>query len=229
MDLNTITTFVLGMGVGYVIVSLAESWLHNKVQHARTRTRRFWNRYAIPGRLFHRSYYSHHVVHHFRTFRDCYTRQFRDDLEQRKLDASLPADIADAIINERYGLTIKGFGIFRYVAPILPSFVILFMFTSWAFFFGTLVFAIIYPLLSKIIHPWLHCTYANINTEAPWLLPWLFRTKYVKAMVINHYMHHRYLYCNYNLLLGGDYLLGTHREASPEDLHDMRTMGLLID
>ena len=65
--------------------------------------------------------------------------------------------------------------------------------------------------------------------EAPWPIRWLFTMRYMKAVICDHYLHHRYLDCNYNLVLGGDYLLGRHRTATEADLQHMRRLGLAVD
>jgi hypothetical protein len=55
----------------------------------------------------------------------------------------------------------------------------------------------------------------------------LAKSAYFKYLAKHHWLHHRYIDCNYNLMLGGDYLLGVWRGATDEDVGAMRSIGLL--
>jgi len=48
-------------------------------------------------------------------------------------------------------------------------------------------------------------------------------------MARNHYMHHRYVASNFNLVLGGDLLRGKYRVSSPADIAEMQRLGLRTD
>ncbi len=51
----------------------------------------------------------------------------------------------------------------------------------------------------------------------------------MKAVIRNHFMHHRYPNHNFNLLLGGDYLLGYHKVPSKEDKREMTKIGIPLN
>jgi len=84
------------------------------------------------------------------------------------------------------------------------------------------------PLLSHCIHPYLHMTHAQALGAAPKATAWLLRRRYFRAMARSHYMHHRYVAVNFNLLLGGDVLRGCHRMPDEKDLLAMRRLGLPV-
>jgi hypothetical protein len=69
------------------------------------------------------------------------------------------------------------------------------------------------------------------TTEAsvPTLLGLLMDSRYIRAVRRHHYLHHKYLDCNFNLLLGGDWLLGVHRSPTPANLDAMSEIGIRRD
>ena len=83
--------FFLGVAVGYVVVSLCESFFHRSVHHAPAMLRSIWNKLGWPGRALLRSWYGHFVVHHHLTFRSSHVAQFSRRDEQPKLDSFLIA------------------------------------------------------------------------------------------------------------------------------------------
>ena len=220
---------LLGICVGYLLVSLAESFLHNHVAHASAAVRRMWKKTKWFYKWFDRPFYSHHVVHHFLTYRVDYVTQFKDKADHAQIDRSILDDYASGIKKERYGLTLRGMGILRFVAPVAPLFVILPLMFGWFTFIGSLLPLAAYPWMSMVVHPWLHRPHAEVDEYAHPIIVALFRTKYMKLVVQNHFMHHKYTDCNFNLLLGGDLLLGVYRRPSHEDLIEMRKLGLLVD
>lgn len=220
---------LIGLMLGYVIASLTESSLHRLIKHAGPRGRSTWRGHPDIFRPFIRAHHSHHVVHHALTFRQDFVTQFRDDAEKELLDQQLTGSFGDLIRRERYGLTLRGSGILAFNVPILP-FVPLIGFTlgPWVLL-GALPGLFAYSAITIFLHPYLHRRHDQALMEAPPILRWLLKTRFVKSAARNHYLHHRYLHCNYNLLLGGDYLLGQHRAATAEDLIDMRRLGVPVD
>jgi hypothetical protein len=65
--------------------------------------------------------------------------------------------------------------------------------------------------------------------EAPTLTGWLLKRWYFRVMARNHFMHHRYVASNFNLVLGGDLLRGRWRKPQEKDLAEMMRVGLRID
>jgi hypothetical protein len=221
---------LLGLLVGYLLATLAESFLHHHVAHAGARVRKFWLRHPRFFAPFLRSYYSHHVIHHARTYRGDYVTQFRSKEEQEALDRAMPPHWLERIKREEYGLTLKGWGILLFVGPVLPVVPLLYWLAGpWTTGAAVVPLLFVYPLMSKWIHPLLHLAHDDALGRATPLQAWLLRTRYMKAVLRGHYLHHRYITCNYNLLLGGDFLRGVHRRSSPRDLEEMARLGLPVD
>ena len=62
------------------------------------------------------------------------------------------------------------------------------------------------PLLSRCFRPYLHMPHQRALRQAPAVTAWLLERRYFRAMARSHFMHHRYMANNFNLLLGGDVL-----------------------
>lgn len=228
--LPILADLLLGFLLGYVLATLAESFLHRNVQHASSRVRRFWLRYPRLFAPFLRAYYSHHTIHHARTFRHDYVTQFRDEREKQRVDREMPPEWAERIKGEDYGLTLKGWGVLLFLLPVLPAVpAVYFLLGPWVCAGTLLPLLVVYPLMSKWIHPLLHSPHDAAAGRTSALGRWLLKTRYMKAVVRGHYLHHRYINCNYNLLLGGDYLLGAHRRPGAGDLKEMARLGLPVD
>jgi len=227
--MSIIAQIIAGLGIGYLVATLTESSLHRLIKHARTGGRAVWKRYP---RLFHpflRAFYSHHVVHHVLTFRQDFITQFRNKAEKEELDKQLIGAFGELIRREQYGLTLRGYGILAFNAPILPFVPLIgFALGPWALL-GALPGLCAYSSITIFLHPYLHRRHVDAIREAPPLIRLLLKTSFVKAAARNHYLHHRYLRCNYNLLLGGDYLLGQHKAATKQDILDMRRLGVPVD
>jgi len=149
-------------------------------------------------------YYSHHVVYHKLTFQTAYTIQFDSKEEQEKLDRFLIKIFGKTDSKQAYGLTVNS--IYEYMMFLLPALVLL---PILAFFLDLseelLVFALplTFPLLlSKYIHPVLH---DELEEKS-----WGYNNWYVRLIYKTHYIHHLDDGKNFNLLWGGDWLMGTY-------------------
>lgn len=225
-----VAQLALGLAAGYVIASLIESFMHQHVSDAPLKSVQAWMRFPRLSWYFVRTRYSHHVVHHMRTFRKDHVTQFRSEEEQRVLDAELLERGAHGriIMQSRYAVKLHGSGALVFIAPLLPAIPVMGLLAgTWATL-GTCLALSFPPLLSNFIHPYLHMPHQKALAEAPPVTSWLLRTWYFRAMVRNHFMHHRYVASNFNLLLGGDLLRGRYRKPSQKDLSDMRALGLPI-
>jgi hypothetical protein len=65
-------------------------------------------------------------------------------------------------------------------------------------------------------------------TTYPAALHFVFSTRYFRFIARHHWIHHQYPDYNFNLLPGGDFLLGRHRQPVPADLQDMAVAGLRL-
>jgi hypothetical protein len=120
-------------------------------------------------------------------------------------------------------------GLVTYNLTIVPIVSIVCMLAGpWALA-GALPMLTVAPVLAMFIHPYLHRDHEAATREAPALVALLLRTRYFRALSRHHFLHHKYPNCNFNLLLGGDYPLGTHRSPSAQDLSEMAAIGILVD
>ena len=220
---------IAGLGIGYAVASFTESTLHRLIKHARSGGRAVWNRHPRVFLPFVRAFYSHHVVHHALTFRQDYVTQFRDEAEKQELDRQLTGEFGELIRREQYGLTLRGSGILAFNAPIIPFVPLIGLTLGPWVLLGALPGLFAYSGITIFLHPYLHRRYSDSIRDAPPILRWLLRTKFIRAAARNHYLHHRYIRCNYNLLLGADYVLGQHRAATLQDIEDMRRLGLPVE
>lgn len=220
---------IMGLCVGYAAISLAESFLHKNVQHASTKTLAFWRRHPRLFKPFLRAYYAHHVIHHIKTFRQNHVTQFESSGEKAAVDALLDNTHGDGIKRERYGVTLVGLGVLRFIAPVSFLIPLLYLVGGPFVLAGALVPIVVYPMMSKFIHPCLHMRHDEALRAASGFKRWLLQTHYMKFIARHHYLHHRHMKYNFNLLWGGDFLLGVHRRPSSKDLVKMRALGLPTD
>ena len=57
----------------------------------------------------------------------------------------------------------------------------------------------------------------------------MLKTGYIQSLRQHHYLHHRYSDYNFNLLLGGDVVLGRYRVPTTQDWDEMYRLGLVVD
>jgi hypothetical protein len=227
MCFHIIAHVVFGLCLGYVVATFSESFFHHHVGHARSRLLQFWARYPIIGKPFLDAYYEHHIIHHARTFRKDFVTQFRSPEEEAKLYEKMPPTRRDMIKDEEYGVTLKGFGVLMFVLPVTPAVPILYLlFGFWVTLGAMFPMFIVYPLMSKWIHRMIHMRDDDVLHKCSKLEIWIMNTRYIRRVIQGHFLHHEYVLCNFNLLLGGDYLRHYHREPSEKDLAKMRSVGL---
>jgi len=218
-----------GVVCGYVVISLCESFFHRRIQHAGPVSRRGYRKAGTLGRALLEAWYSHHVVHHFLTFRTNHVTQFASEHEQAEVDAFLKARNFHTFIMCRYGviLGVEFRDYVRYIGPTLPIFGSVCVVGGPGFALGAFVPLVLWPMLAQFVHPYLHLPRDDVLASGPLAIRLLARTPYFRVLARHHWLHHKYTSCNYNLLLGGDFLLGVWRGASPRDLDEMRAIGLI--
>ena len=217
-----------GFFASYLICSLSESFFHDRVYHAGPRARRAFKRFGAWGRVFTRAWFYHHVVHHHLTYRTNHVTQFTSREEQTRLDERLTQKGRGYIIKMAYGARV-GPGVddwLYYVLPALPPLGVLCVLGGPAVTLGALLPLIIWPCLAHFIHPYLHMDYATALKTARWPVRLFLRTRVFRFIAAHHWLHHTYEDCNFNLLLGGDVLLGVQRLPSADDLKQMQAIGM---
>ena len=222
------TAFAIGFVLGYLIITISESFFHRYIQHAPKNVRRKHKYLWKLGSSLRQAWYSHHVVHHYKTFRHDFTVQFRTQEEKARLDSYLNDQNMTEITETDYGVRIgpKVKYYLKYISPTLPIFTLACAIGGVTFSLGALIPLIMWPMLAEFVHPYLHMKYEDIRTEAPFYARLISKTTYFKWLAIHHWMHHRYEHCNYNLLLGGDMILGVQRFPRSSDWNDISEAGL---
>lgn len=220
--------FLMGIFIGYFVISISESFFHRNIQHAPPKIRKLIRRMGAVGSAYISAWYSHHVVHHYLTFRKNHVTQFTSKTERQNLDLELFERSESRIITASYGSRIGPY--FKdyvwYVLPTLPGFLLLCWIGGLSFTIGALIPFFVWPALAQAIHPYLHMEYTRVQKQAPPIVRIFSKTYYFRYLAMHHWMHHRYEQCNYNLLLGGDFILGVHRTPSVADLAEMQALGL---
>jgi len=217
-----------GLMFGYAVTTLLESMLHRVIYHAGPRTRRFWVRYPMISGPFRRAYFSHGIVHHRWTFQKDFVTQFSSRQEQKRLDLRIKGPQASLIRRERYGMTVRGSGIVWYNLPILSCILLIGLGIGPWGLVGALPAVAAYSCLAMFVHPYLHRPHGEVLTGVSPVLRWVLETGYVRFLRCHHYLHHRYIDCNFNLLLGGDVVLGRSRLPTTQDCEEMRRLGLMV-
>jgi hypothetical protein len=224
--MNTWIQIAVGLTTSYLIATLAESFMHRTIGHAGARIRRFWARHPRLCGMLTRAHYRHAVVHHGLTFARDHVTQFLDASDKARVDAILEPRGDWLIEKERYGLTIHPRGLLTFNAIALPIAPVLYWVCGPIACLSALPAVLAPPLLSMFVHPYLHLPHEEAVRLAPRPLALLLKSRYGRAVARHHYVHHVYQRFNFNLLMGGDRLLGTYLQASPDDLLAMEAIGI---
>ena len=231
---------IAGAITGYAIVTLAESYLHDKLAHAsmgivqKIKDSAPWLGSAILGKKVEDARFGHLIVHHGRTYRGKYTEKFASVEEKAKLDAELEklGDLGKNIMEEQYGVTLNAKGVLSFIAPVAPVFGALLagslaMGLPMPFIAGALIPAILYPSASKYMHPYLHMPREDAMKKAGPLMRILLKTRYAEMISRHHYGHHRGRGGNYNLIPGGDVVLKQLRKPTLKQMFEMQDLDMI--
>lgn len=215
-----------GLALGYLIGTFLESFYHDRIQHG-ARDSAAHRRVRALGR----ARASHETVHHRLTFRRDHVTQFATPDERARVDAYLEAewpDMAGAVRAEGYGLGLGAWGLAQFALALCPPVLLLWPLLGRAAALAAAAPVCLVPLLSSRVHRYLHMSERAALEQAPWPVGLLLRSWYGRRVWRHHWMHHRHLRCNYNLLLGGDWLRGVHRDPAPADLLRMAAIGIPV-
>ncbi len=210
-----------GFGIGYLIATFSESFLHAIVGHASDRARAVWHRYP---KLFHfmiLSYYRHNYIHHEATFTEDFYNMFNCEEHRAEVDASIPDWHRDRIKSEMYGLTISLKCYFTFNVILIPTLLLIYFYLGPWMAVGFLPWLALKPLWTLTIHKLLHHELEKAREMAPFGVKWLVGTAYYRWMMRNHYMHHNEQSTNFNLIPGGDFFWLKARRATEEEKAEM--------
>ena len=106
--MSVVAQVLAGVLIGYVVVSLCESFFHRTVGHASPRLRRLARGLGAIGSGVIEVWYGHHVVHHCRTFRRDHVTQFESAHAEQRLRCELIAKGRRRMVAESYGARVGG-------------------------------------------------------------------------------------------------------------------------
>lgn len=194
---------ILIVVVAYLITTTWETLIHWKLLHATKRSRLVWRKLGGIGGVFRRAYFAHTIIHHERTFKAGFFTQFGSEDERLKLNQKLPVALRDRIVKNRYGLSISSFlEMATFVAvPVLVNTGVVLLLWDIGMLPVVWLISIAPALLSRYVHPQLHKAGVGQAGGNLW-------DRYLEGIREYHRMHHEYGLVNFNLLPGGDYVLG---------------------
>ena len=170
-------------------------------------------------------------MHHGKTFKT-YTKQFESDEQRAALDAELKklGPLGKRLMNDGYGVSLTAGGVLRFLAPIAPVYTALIMTLGLgpAAIAGMMVPALLYPLASKVMHPYLHMPREEAMKKAGPLMRKFLETRYVEMVSRLHHGHHKGRGGNYNIVPPlGDILLGELKKPNLKQLLRMRELEMI--
>ena len=221
-----------GSTIGYLAATISESLLHRFVGHASGRARHRWKSIPFFSETLTATHFGHAIVHHGKTFRKNHVTQFCSSCEIRELDDELTAAGRSEFIDLGYGLTTNlTSSIWFFLPPITFCLVFCWLLfgrpTPWFFVPAAAPSIFFTPALSRVVHPYLHLRAKEANHKAGRFVAWLLSTSYGRWLTAAHFVHHRDPKFNFNLLPGGDYLLGTYRDPTAKEREEMKWIGLI--
>lgn len=223
---------ILGVILGLLFGTMFESVGHKFFGHPSPWQLRLYFRYPKLFDPLLRCYYHHFVIHHELTFQTHPFLQFESEDAKRRVDdwikASFPEDFSSLVFRERYNLTLVGIqGTLPFALPFTAGPLIIGSLFGWQAALGSLLTSFTPVLMSKFIHPLVHEP-RNVSTAGP-IARTIARSRYMHRIVANHYLHHVHLDFNFNLLLGGDHLVGLYRKPTEKELWEIRELCARFD
>ncbi len=224
-----ILQFALGLCIGYAVGSFVESFMHEYVSDALPKFVRAWQRSPRLCKLLIDTHFSHHTIHHVKTYRLNHVTQFRSEEERLILIRLLRArgNHGNTVIRGAFATKLHGQGAVVFVAPLLILFPFFMFAMPTATFVGSAITLLLPAFMSHFVHPYIHQPFSMGQSAAPKWLAWFLRSRYGMAVYRNHFMHHRYGgTSNFNLVLGADYVRRKLRTPSQKDTTVMILIGM---
>ncbi|MCC6806024.1 MAG: hypothetical protein IT381_01260 [Deltaproteobacteria bacterium] len=229
--------FVAGFVASYIVASFGESYLHDKVHHATPEARDKWKALGPLGKALDRAYLSHSGIHHGATFKKDHVTQFETVEQKEKLTKKLLDSGNKLIVDEDFGTTVKWTGVPKMLAPLTPVYAGLIgtavlLGAGPAAFAGMGVAAVLMPLASKLMHPYLHMSEEEAMSKASGPMRFFLPSKTGRMISRHHFVHHARQTAregtNFNITLPiGDKLRGTSSEPTAEELAEMERIKMI--
>lgn len=225
---------IAGALIGYTTSTLVEHVLHRALGHPARGLRVFLENAGPWARVLRETTFSHLRMHHAKTFKS-FTEQFGSEAERDELFRELEADPnvtpaqIESLKKTKLGLTLDIVGqasIVAITAPVLwgLSRIIHADVPTTIALFSPLTVQILSPVY---LHTVIHLKRAKLMTESPAFVRWLACTRIVEAIVRSHFMHHKGGGRNFNLLPGGDFLLGQYQRPNLKHVFKMRDQDVI--
>jgi hypothetical protein len=215
-----------GLLLGYLAASVSESWCHRQFGHTAPNILRRFRRHRVALGWLREIRFAHAVLHHRATFIRAFTEQFQNTDERLQVINRLPTAIQPQVQATNFGVTIT-LSSFPFFMGLPLVFIVPVFFVNPIISIAACSMLPLPPLLSMHLHPLMHMPYEKA-AATPGFTGFLMRTAAFRWIVRHHWLHHRHEEFNFNLLPGGDFLLGTHRSPSPDDLREMAEEGIPV-
>ncbi|MGZ3661145.1 MAG: YiiX/YebB-like N1pC/P60 family cysteine hydrolase [Bdellovibrionota bacterium] len=216
-----------GLALGLLFGTIFESVGHKFFGHPSRWQLQIYFRYPRVFDPFLRAHYHHFVIHHEKTYQTHMFRQFDSEEHKAEVDSwiarTFPADFAELVWRERYNLTLVGVrGTLPFALPFCTGTLLIWALLGPVAAVASLFTAFTPVLMSKFIHPAVHDPrdFAKAGPVARRIIA----SRYMRRIIANHFLHHRHLDTNFNLLLGGDHLVGLYKHPSPGEKTELAAL-----
>ena len=209
---------IFGLFLGYACGSFIEAIIHRYILHAPQNFLKYWKKhYKLFGFLYRE--YEIHKIHHYQTFRINTVTQFENENERLKLNDRLSLrgiEFVRHVERVQYGLRAQPSMLLpvSILISIIFGIPIICILGNWVFL-GSIPFMYFLPyFMSRVLHPFSHMSYKQaLSKSSSPIIRFIIRTNAYKYL-IDRFIHHQYISCNYNLILGADYFLKWNRKIS---------------
>ena len=227
--------FILGLAFSYAGATTFESFFHDQILDiSKERAALFYRlRKVAPG--FWNIHVAHGVLHHHKTFKSSYARQFDEPGERARLITQLRRGFSDRTVEDfcksKFGasFTPKGYIFYGFpiYAPPLVSAFFLPPISVAAIALASMIAASPFFIFSRWAHPFMHMRFAEMSDRAPRWIRIILSSDYGVAIRISHWVHHRHPRYNLNLQYGADLIRGRFRAPSATEYDAMVRDGVI--
>ncbi len=178
-----VAKIISGLITGYLIISITVSLSHKNILHATKQRVISWQKFGCLGRYIYASWYSHYIIHHYKTFKKNYVTQFNSIAEKEKLKQWLIENNKEQIIHDGYGVRVGGFyqKIQYTYTHLLQLLLICYLGGIW-FSTGVAIILVVYVLMAENVHPYLHQSDSESLEKASLLMRIFLNSYYFKFL-----------------------------------------------